>query len=137
MPKEFDKKMAMELAPQVEQELAALGERLGLNISYAGGTLDGPRFIMKLSIDIAGVDKAAEDFKKYAPTLGLQIDDLGKEIVVGGRKFVISGWRTTGKGSQSAPVVATEVGSGKGYLFKASQVKLALGREVSDWEKLF
>ena len=131
----FDKQTARDLGMQVEQELMALASRRGLKVHYVGGALDGSRFTMKLDFDIAGIDKNAEDFKKHALSVGLQLDDLGKEVKLGGRRYVIAGLKTTGKGSQSAPVLATEVASGKQYLLKIGQVKMALGREVSDWEK--
>jgi hypothetical protein len=131
----FDKASAQALSAQVEAELAAFGERMGLKIHSTGGMLDGSRFVMKLSFDIAGVDKAAEDFRKHARTFGLQEDDLGKEIKIGSRTFAITGLRTSGKGSQSAPVLARDTASGKDYLFKVAQVKSALGRAVAAWEK--
>ena len=137
MSERFDQAGAKALAAQVEAELAAFGERMGLKIHYAGGILDGPRFVMKLSFDIAGIDKAAEDFKAHAKMFGLQEDDLGKEIKISNRSFVIIGLRTSGKGSQSAPVIAKEVSSGKDYLFKVVQVKRALGREIAAWEKSY
>lgn len=135
MANEFDKKTAREIATQVEEELKAFGERRGLKIQYAGGTLDGARFTMKLSFDLAGVDKDAEDFKKHASMVGLKAEDLGKEITVTGRRFVIVGLKTSGRGSQSAPVIAKDILRGENYLLKVGQVKLALGREVSEWEK--
>ena len=131
----FDPKGAVALAKEVEAELAAFGERMGLKINYAGGSLDGSRFVMKLSFDIAGVDKAGEDFKAHARAVGLEEDDLGREVKVGARHFKITGLKTSGKGSQSAPVMVSEVGSGKNYLLRVSQVKRALGREVAAWEE--
>lgn len=131
----FDKKTADGLGEQVEKELAALSERMGLQVRYAGGALEGSRFTMKLEFDTLGVDKRAEDFRQYAASLGLQEDDLGKEVRIGGRRFEIAGLKTSGKGSQSAPVVATDLASGKQYLLKVGQVKAALGRELAPWEQ--
>jgi hypothetical protein len=133
----FDKKTADSLGEQVEKELAALAERMGVKVQYAGGALDGSHFTMKLDFDILGVDKRAEDFKQHAKYLGLQEDDLGKEIKIGGRRFEVSGLKLSGKGSQSAPVVATDLSNQKQYLLKVGQVKAALGRELEPWEKDF
>jgi hypothetical protein len=133
----FDKKMADNLGEAVEKELAGLAERMGLQVLYAGGSLSGSRFTMKLDFDFVGVDKEAEDFKLHADSMGLLVEDLGKEVVMGGRKFTIAGLKLAGKGSQSAPVVGTDLANGKRYLLKVGQVKMALGREVSEWEKNF
>jgi hypothetical protein len=132
---EFDKKSGKALALEVEKELAALGERMGLKIQYVGGTLEGSRMVLKLSFEEEGVDKGAEDFKKHAVQFGLKVEDLGAEIQMGGRRFVIAGLKTTGKGSQSAPVIATDRANGKNYLLRVKEVKGALGREVKAWEK--
>jgi hypothetical protein len=123
--KSFDRPTARTLGSDTAKALQAFAQARGLTVEYAGGSLNGPQFIMKLKFGIEGLDKGEMDFKKYAKMVGLEESDLGAKITLNGKMFTVSGYRP---GARTKTVEIRDI-TGKLYVTTVWSVRNALGRK--------
>lgn len=118
----FDRETVRLLHERMQTALDPLGRELNVKflVGNARYTADNVRFkVEAASIQANGevVDETVADFKRLAPLYGLKATDLGREVVINGREFVITGLKPR---SHSYPILARCKRSGK--IFKLPQV---------------
>ena len=122
-----------ELRADINEALAAVGEKHNVRISAKGATYDpdganGSFKLEVLSIGASGDvhDKAATSFVERCRLYGLKPEDLGRTFKNGGLTFTVSGLKPL---ARSMPILATDSASGKTYKFTAESVKALLAAQ--------
>lgn len=87
----FDRRTTEALGDDLVAELQEFAASRGITVKMAGGSFGGASATLKLEFGIEGVDRLADDFRKYAETFGLQPTDLGRKFTIGSRQFTITG----------------------------------------------
>jgi hypothetical protein len=95
------------------------------NVSYDPtlGTATIKLEVLTLTDDGEKRDIPAELFLKHADLLGLNKDDLNKEITISGRKFTVSGYKPK---SRKNCILIKDVHSGKTFVTDIQTVKRQL-----------
>jgi hypothetical protein len=115
----------------VEQALASVFEKHGLDLRIKGGTY-GPSYAIK----IEGILRAEDDgaafnpnspeaqyLAQFAEVYGLPADALGREFTSRGRRFVVTGLNTR---ARRMPIQAKCLDDDRNYKFEAEAVARAL-----------
>lgn len=127
----MDPTTARLLAKRMEELLAPLAAEFGLKVQVGGGKYDEGSYSPKATLSVVAkdgtvLDPAAVAFKQYAPLIGMQGSDLGREFNLNGRTFRISGYKPA---SRKMPVLGVDVATGRSYKFPEDAVRRALGIE--------
>jgi hypothetical protein len=122
MIEQMDKAAARTIAAAMKAALAAVEADLGVTIEVGGGSYDPTgEFTPKVRVKLAGADRAA--FEKYAPMVGLDPADFGREFSYNGKTVRISGLNLR---APRFPVILTDVKTGKTYKAPEDSVRLRL-----------
>lgn len=119
------------IAQEMERELKALGERLGVEIAYKGGRYGGLNGEVKLEVAVVGAtgkaietaDEAA--FRLNAWAWGLMKDDLGREFVTSQGRYRIIGAKPR---ATKYPILGECVMTGRRYKFPPATVQNGIRR---------
>ncbi|MBS67279.1 MAG: hypothetical protein Tp170SUR191951_76 [Prokaryotic dsDNA virus sp.] len=119
-----------QIAEQMESELAALAEKLGLKISYGGGKYDaaGNEGTINITVKIDDPEVQREAARliwnnncrligiDYTDTenSGLRPEDFGTEFKYGQATYETTGIATRGRGSQKYPILVKVINDPKG-----------------------
>ena len=108
-----------------KQGEAALTALEGFSASFGKMTYDPTcgTVTCKVTFVADGADPLKADFERFAGGYGLKPEDHGREFRNGGRRFKIAGLNTR---ARKRPIVATEAGTGKEYVFTVESVKRGL-----------
>ena len=130
--KSFDRPTLKVIGEAIDKALYAVAREYDISIKRGGGAFDATNFRFKVecSIIVKGtvVTKESQQFKQYASLYGMKPEDLGKQILFGGKAYKITGLRLT---SRKFPVMAERY-DGRTYFLPLSSVKDALGYHVTD-----
>lgn len=124
----FDKPSCRALRIAVEAKLQEVAKEFGIAIKTGNGTFTRSNFNFKVEACVFANDgtvlsKEAEEFKRFAPSYGLEASDLGKEFVLRGETYKIKGLSSR---STKFPIFATKLSDGKCYKFPEDMVKTLL-----------
>jgi hypothetical protein len=119
----FDKPTTKALSADLVEELRQFAASRGLTVRFAGGTVGSASVTLKLEFGLEGVDRLAEDFKRYATTFGLQPTDLGRAFAIAGRTFTITGLDLK---RRARPVVVRRHGDDSARIIDVETVRRAL-----------
>jgi hypothetical protein len=122
------KRMGMEMT----EILNKYGKTVGVEFSVGNMRYDsdGSRVSTKIEVTKVGAEsKEAADFRLLAHNYGLDPDAVGKDIVVDGEAFTITGMRPR---SRKYPIEATRKLNGQCVKFGALIVRLALERQKAE-----
>lgn len=126
--KEFNTANLPQLRAEINSALEALGEKYDVDIKAGNASYSTEVATFKLSITTKGVageveTKEAKDFKLGASLYGMKKEDMGREVTVFGRKFVITGakWRS------GNPIIGLDKAKGKSFKLPLGEVKKSLG----------
>ena len=125
---QFDRTNLRMIREMIDQELADLGERLGVSIKAGSASFTSNNATYKLQIATISEEgeictKEAEDFKLYCFRWGLAPDDLGREFNFRGNTYTITGAKPR---SYQYPILATRGYDGKSFKFAVDQIKSML-----------
>lgn len=93
---------------------------LGLQGSLGNMTYDGSKVSAKLTITLAGVDVAKEEFEKHCYLYDLKKSDYGMQFVSQGETFELCGIKPR---ARKFPLVAKNVRTGKRFKFPRRAIK--------------
>lgn len=139
MTTNIDKKFMVSMRPQIEDELVAMGKRLGVKFGIGHGSYGGDSGHFKLTIaplDVDGeaVDPRAKAFTDYfiGPKEGhwdqeatmLEASDIFRNFMVAGSTYKITGYNHK---APKYPITAKALHTGKRFKFPVRSVALALG----------
>ena len=109
----FSKPNCKAIGAEIEKELAALGERLGLVFHYNGGMIGETEFIAKIRCELAdGEAKEAferDAFAKTCELFGLRAEDYGTEFSMRGTAYRLTGFAL---GRSARPLKITRLPDG-------------------------
>jgi hypothetical protein len=114
----MDRAKANAISADVEQAIAHLGMRHGIEIKVGRGSFTGTSYTLKIEsadISASGEVQSKEHvaFKRYADRYGLQASDLGRSFEYDGRHYTIIGLNTR---APKRPI-QTKTRSGKVYVW--------------------
>lgn len=132
--RQLDRATLTYIRRHLEAALEPLAKELGVAIELGPCTFQASncRFQLKVAVldaDGRAITEEAESFKHNAKLFGFESADLGKEFILQGQPYTISGFSTK---NCKYPVIARAV-NGKDYKFRCRTVLEALGREVPPW----
>lgn len=124
----IDRQFLRNLRPEIESALKEIGERHNISLALGNASFTSNNATFKLEIATVGDNgevnsKEVNHFKSFAASYGLSPDDLGKEISMGGKRFIITGLNTN---APKNPIKMEEVGTGRKYKSPIGPVKAAL-----------
>ena len=126
--KQFDKSNVNVVSSMINDELKALGKKLGIEIRAGRGKYSSTNFTLKLEMSVMDggevITKEAVAFKELASLYGFKKSDLGKSFMSNGKKFTITGLNTRAK---KYPINAVSE-FGASYKFTANRVQDLLKR---------
>jgi hypothetical protein len=122
----FDGSTARLVGQQAADALKEFAEKLGLTVSYGGGSFESTEFTLKVKLKVADVAVAADAEKakwdRYATMLGMPAEAFGRTFISRGDT-----WRIVGL-MPSRPkfcLRAKNIFTGKEMLFPAHQARIA------------
>ncbi len=117
--------------PRIDEALADLGKELGVKFHTGNASFDANGTHATFKLDVAtlsehgiAADPEAEAFKSYAALIGMSPDDLGKQIVLRDRVFIIAGYLV--KGRKNNILIKDE--GGRRFKIADEDVKRALSK---------
>lgn len=125
----LDSHTARLLQQDMNEALHAVALKYGVKITAHGGSLPHPtEFIAKFKVNV--VDAAtgeahtaeARNFKNYAAVFGLKASDLGREFMLNGKKFKLTGIMPN---RPKFPILAVDA-QGKRFKLTEDTVRAAL-----------
>jgi hypothetical protein len=129
--KSFDRANLKVLSMDINETLQAVGKKYGISIKTNGGTFDHISFRLKVECSVMQdgnvISKEETCFKQYASMYGMKPEDLGKNIIVGGKAYKVIGLRPS---ARRFPILAKRY-DGKRFCLPLSSVKHALGYDVT------
>jgi hypothetical protein len=124
----IDRKVANTLAMELYMAAGKIAERYGLKAVQKSGSFDAMRHTAKVEFVVTetaeGKSTDQVEFEQYCHWHGLKPEHFGKEIVLQGAKFKISGLKT--KASKNT-ICITRVSDGKGFVTSDELVREKLG----------
>jgi len=107
----FDRQTIRTINAEVQEALAKIGERHGLQIDLAGTTFSPTNFTTKFTCAVVSSDgvaqtREASDYDIYAPIHGVTLK-VGDSFTHHGETYTIIGWKPR---SQKFPILATRGG---------------------------
>lgn len=129
---DFTRENCKTLTAEVVAELKALCEKHGLELVQRGGKFDAKIFDLKLQFRAKNesgetVTPGAADWPVYCMMFGFKADDLGRTVLVKGRKFRITGLNMR---ARSQPILVQEISTGKGFKMSPETAKAGLQNAV-------
>ena len=118
--KQFDRANVKTLSVEVLNELQALCKKHGLVVTSKGGKFDAGIFDLKLQFNCVTTETGevvppyAQDWAKWAGMYGFEISDLGKPVLVNGKRFSLAGIKPS---NRTLPII---VQNSNGKAFKLS-----------------
>ncbi len=135
---EINKQNLIILRKQLEEALAPVAAKNGLKLSMGRCTFD-PKGIAAFKLDVsaivggAAVTREALDFPKLAAAYGLERADLGREFVIRGERYQVTGINSL---SRKMPICGKRISTGQAFKFPAEAVIAALhGMEARNFYK--
>ena len=129
--KSFDRQNLKMLSADINEALQAVAKDYGIAIKTNGGTYDHVSFRLKVECSLMqdgkAITKEETSFKQYASMYGMNPEDLGKNIIVGGKAYKVMGLRPS---ARRFPILAERY-DGKRFCLPLSSVKHALGYDVT------
>ena len=131
--KEFDKVNIKMICSEIDEAVQSVAEKYGIKLERGNASYRTNNFVLKINGSVLtdtgqAMTREASDFQKMAPLFGLSADDLGKEFVANGKRFVITGLKPR---SPKYPILAAEVGTGTTYKFQVDTVVRRLKGKVA------
>ena len=124
--KSFDRANLKVLSMDINETLQAVGKKYGISIKTNGGTFDHISFRLKVECSVMQdgnvISKEETCFKQYASMYGMKPEDLGKNIIVGGKAYKVIADYIQKNDSKCILLSATPYN--KDYLDLASQLRL-------------
>lgn len=124
----IDRNVARDVQARIQNLLKDLEEETGLEVKIDKMRFSSGSVSMNvnagLGVDI-GETAMGRQFKMLASRYGLAPEDLGKNFMINGTLFKITGLKTT---RPKFPVEGERVCDGQPYKFTPHQVRMALGR---------
>ena len=129
----FDRTTCQIVRTKIDEALKPLSNELGISIRSGNGKFASTTFSLKIEMACVATDgtvssKEAEEFKMLANSWGMKPEDLGKQIMIRGTPYKITGSKCR---SYKFPNIAQNVTNGKMFKFPFSTIKAALGYSVS------
>lgn len=120
----MDKQRVVELRSKLENHLGKLnGDHL---FTVGRAVYSDTDVTFKVNVrDANAQPKEKADFFAHADMFGLKPTDLNKIFVTGRGRYKIVGLRMS---ARRRPIIATEVGTGRQFVFPGEMVRNALGR---------
>lgn len=112
----------------IPENLAEFAEEHGLTVTVKGGSYHGGQVTMKVEFAVKTADgnamtAEAEAFKWAAGRYDLRVDDLWREMALGGYRYKLVGFKSRARRS---PFLGRSLHDGKLYRFDISEVKRGL-----------
>ena len=112
--KKLDAHQVKEVRKQIDVELAALGERLGLTFHAGNASYTGNKITYKLEALIEGFDPDKAEFEASCWAFELKPSDWGRLFISGGRSFKLVGIKLN---RPKYPIIGEDT-NGKRYKFR-------------------
>lgn len=124
----MDKIKVHQLQKAILDALHEVEEDFDVTISWGRGTYSQNNLTAKLAINTNGEDglansREADDFKRFCYRLGMNADDLGREVRVNGKVMVITGYATR---NRKYPITVRDQSTGKNYKVTLETVRAGL-----------
>jgi hypothetical protein len=117
-----------QLEAELEQHFPEIEKTYGVKLSFGRGTYTPNN--AKISLEIASIGEAgevlsqeAEDFKLFAPSLGLKRDDLNRRFSTSHGTYTLRGYR---RRASKNVILAEKVKTGKMFVLPLETVQRAL-----------
>ena len=120
---EFDRPTLRALRGEIAAALKAVATKHGIALTAAGVSFDAQRFTLKIEGAVIGADGKAGSFAQHAHLFGLAPGDLGKRIMLGGKRFTIVGLRPN---ARKRPVLLEDANGNRNVVASADSVLRAL-----------
>ncbi len=91
MIKQINRAACKTIREQLNEELIAVGEKLGLTISAGNASFDDSSVTFKVQCILDGVDKSMLDFERDCRLFNLPKDAYGKEFGFNGSRLHLRG----------------------------------------------
>jgi hypothetical protein len=127
----MDRPKVKQIRAELEKAMKQLEPSLGMTIQVGGARFSAQTCTFKIDFVERGVggevqSKEAINFKTYAKEFGLEPDDLGKEVIIRGKKFTITGLNPR---QYKFPVLGILSKTGTTYKLPIDDVLRALGKK--------
>lgn len=118
----MDRAAIREIDAKMREALEAVAAELGLELEVGGGSFDPGVGTFKPKVTFKLATAGLNEWARWAPLLGLEVSDLGREFESRGRTFTIVG---VAPRSTKYPVLAKGT-DGRTYKFTEAGVRRAL-----------
>jgi hypothetical protein len=123
-----DKSVASKVGNECLAAAKLVAESYGLHFEMKGGRYTATNLILKFELSVVSEDgvprtREAGIFSRDAKLVGLAPEDLGKEFLWKGERYVVRGLRPR---SSKRPVTCERVSNGRLFNFSATAVAAAL-----------
>jgi hypothetical protein len=129
----IDRKVANTLSMELFMAAGKIAKQYGLKAVQKSGTFNDMHYIGKVEFTITetaeGKHPNQVDFERNCDWYGLKPEDFGRELILEGQKFTISGLRT--KASKNT-ICIKRVPDGKTFVTSEETVRRILGIPDSD-----
>lgn len=127
--KSFDRAACRRVHDALNEAARKVAAEFGVALKPGNGRFSPTSYTVKVEFAVIGEGGIAEtqeaqDFKLYAPALGIAEDAIGKPLTDAGKSFRIVGF----KPRSTRPVIVEEIGTGRRYKMSAERVALAYPR---------
>jgi hypothetical protein len=113
---QMDRPAVKTLSAAIRAALDAVATEYGVNIKVGGGSFDPGAGTFKPKVEVTLDDAAERQWQQWGPMFGFAVEDFGREFTASGKQFRISGVNLK---ARKRPILATEVGTDRGYSFDA------------------
>lgn len=116
------------LQEAIKASFSAIEKEFGVSCKFGNSGYTQDSVTLKLEISVIGadgiaLDKEAQTFKEYAKLIGFEPTDLGCEINVNGKTYIIDGYLTT---RRKYPIRLREKNGGPAVCATVESVQKAL-----------
>ena len=127
--KSIDRQTAKAISARMGQLVAQLESEFNVKVKMGGGRFSDTSYTGKVEVSIVsdgGVVESKErtDYKRACIIFDLKKEWLDKEFISNGKRFKVTGLKTSAK---KYPVIGTEIVTGKSYKFPAHTIKMRMG----------
>jgi len=117
----IDRDTCKEMRRAMQAALDGVAQRYGVRIDVNNMSFSDSDINAKVKISTGSKsDEKQREFDRHAFKFGLSGSDFGRDFIVNGRSFTISGLKPRGR---KTPIIGTEAGTDKPYRFAADTVR--------------
>ena len=114
------KDLLKKMRPEIDEALKVVAQKYGMTVHVGNIKFSSDNFVVKTDFKViqkasdgSVIDPRKIEFEKNAILFGFKPSDFGKEVVIQGEKFQLTGLKL---GASKRPCVITRVSDGKNFV---------------------